>query len=259
VSAPNEPSRQHQVSAPHPEAPWQAQRAAPVSVPPWSAGLRIDGSEVRTATRVAAVIGASGIPVGLAWLSLAPRRHFEVVDGGFQALEPQSEALIGADAWLTILTGVLGVLAAGLVWRLVKTRGVSIVVGLAVGMCLASVVAWQVGQWLGSGSSEAETTQIGAIVTPALQLRAIPVLVIGAFLATLTYLVVVCFAPSDNLYSRRPEPLSSDWRGPPTAPGEPVQPAAWPALSVPGATDAIVRPTEPSSGPRPGAPGDPQR
>ena len=258
MSAANEAPRNVPRSAPHPETPWQAH--PPVAVPfrPWLAGLRAARSEVRTALRLVLVLGASGLPLGLLWLVLAPRREYEVVEGGFQAIEPQSEALIGADAWLTILTAVLGVLGAGLVWRIVGARGVSIVVGLAAGMMLASVVAWQIGEWLGSGPTEAQTSQLGTIVAPALQLRAIPVLVIGAFLATLTYLIVVCFAPSDDLQRSPTLPVNSGWMEPPTAPGGPVQLAARQGPSAPYATDATALQAGQPSGLRPGVPGDPR-
>lgn len=176
---------------------------APVPVAQWYQGLLPAPGELRTAARLVPVLAAAGIPAGLVWLVAAPRREYEVVGEGFRALEPQSEALVGADSWLMVVTGLLGVLAAGLVWRFVRARGAGVVVGLAVGMVLASVVAWQIGEWLGTGSTQAQATQIGAIVAAALQLRAVPVLVIGSFFATLTYLVVVCFVGSDDL-ERKP-------------------------------------------------------
>lgn len=189
------------------------------------------------------VLAASGVPAGLLWLMLAPRREYEVVEGGFRAVEPQSEALVGADGWLLIVTGLLGVLAAGLVWRFAQVRGVGIVLGLATGMVAAAAVAWQTGELLGTGPSEAQTTQIGSIVSPALALRAIPVLVIGAFLATLCYLVVVCFAARDDLRRGRSAMFSSGSTEPPTAPVGPAPRADWPAPSVPGAEDVTVPPT----------------
>lgn len=241
-----------------PLVPWENYLAEPVPVPPWNAGLRIADGEVRTALRLVLGLAVAGIPVGLFWLALAPRREYEVVDGGFRAVEPQSEALIGADGWLLIITGMLGVLAAGLVWRFVRVRGVGIVLGLALGMVVAAVVAWQIGEWLGTGPSEAQLTQLGQIVIPALQLRAIPVLVIGAFLATLTYLVVVCFAASDDLQRSRLAGFSSGSTEPPTAPRGPEPHADWPAPSIHGAADVTVPPTAPPSGLRPAAPVDPR-
>lgn len=215
-------------------------------------------SAASPALRLVLALAATGVPLGLLWLILAPRREYEVVDGGFRAVEPQSEAVIGADAWLTILAGVLGVVVAGLVWRFLRARGVSIVVGLAAGMVLASVVAWQIGEWLGSGPSEAQTSQIGMIVAPALQLRAIPVLVIGAFLATLTYLIVVCFAPRDDLERTHTDSVSSGWMERPAARGGPEPLVARPGLSAPDAADAKALQAEQLSGSRPGVPDDPR-
>lgn len=219
----------------------------------WYDGLRIGPDEARSALRILGLLAATGIPAGLLWLVLAPRREFEVVDGGFRPLEPQSEALIGADAWLLVVTGVLGVLATGVVWQFVRSRGVAIVVGLAAGVLASAVVAWQVGEWLGPGPSQAEQSQIGTVVTSALELRAIPVLVIGALLATLVYLVAVSFVPGDDLHPAR-WAVSSGSTGSPTGLVELVPHAGRPAPSAPGAVDAIGPPTGPPSDPRPTVP-----
>lgn len=232
---------------------------APRSVPAWYDGLRVTRAEVRTVGRLVAILAAAGIPTGLLWLLLAPRRQFEVVADGFRTLEPQSEALIGADSWLMIITGSLGVLAGLLVWRLVRARGVGVLTGLTVGMVLLAVVAWQVGELLGTGSSAAEQAQLGAIVTPPLHLRAIPALVMGAFLATLTYLVLVTFARRDDLQPGTAGSVSSGMTEPQVEPVEPVLREARPAPSIPDAGYAPGPPAEPRSDPRPAMPGDPRQ
>lgn len=219
--------------------------------------MRVAHAELRSALRLVLGLAVAGIPIGLLWLALAPRRQYEVVEGGFRAVEPQSEALIGADGWLLILTGALGVVVAGLAWRFIRVRGVGIVVGLAIGMVLAAAIAWQTGELLGTGPSQAQTARLGAIVAPALQLRAIPVLVIGAFLATLTYLVLACFAVSDQLHRSRLAAVSSSSTGPPTAPTAPAPHGDWPVSSVPAGADVTAPPTGLQSDPRPGALGDP--
>lgn len=229
---------------------------AAVAVPTWYAGLRVARAEIRTASRLALVLALAGIPVGLVWLVLAPRREFEVVDGGFQALEPESEALIGADGWLMIVTGVLGVLVGVLVWQFIRARGVGILAGLATGMVMLSVVAWQVGEWLGTGASEQEQSQLGAIVIPPLHLRAIPALLAGAFLATLTYLVMVSFVRRDDL--QRAPSVSSDSTAPPAAPAGPARHADRREPSAPDVAGVTLPPTEPWSDPPPAAPGDPR-
>jgi len=235
-------------------------RAQPRSVPDraWYRGLRVKPQEVRTALRLVLVLAGAGVPAGLVWLAVAPRREFQVVEGGFQALEPQSEALIGADGWLMIVTGLFGVLAALLVWRLPRERGVGVLLGLAIGMVALSIVAWQMGEVLGTGASEAEQAHLGAIVSPPLQLRAIPALVMGPFLATLTYLVMVSFVRRDDLLRSAPNLISSGSTEPPTGSGAQVRPAALTGLSAPDATGVTERPAAPSSGPPPTTPGDPR-
>lgn len=253
------PSHPAPGSDPRPEHPTgQAWQQAAVPVRPWSDGLRLDAGEFGISVRIMLVLAATGVPAGLVWFALAPRREFEVVEGGFRPLEPQSEALIGADGWLLIVTGVLGVVAAVVAWRYVRARGVGVVLALAVGIAAATVVAWQVGAVVGAGPSEAELSQLGSIVTPALQLRAIPVLVIGAFLATLTYLVAVCFEPRDDLGRVRSVQVSSGWSELPTGPRGPARHAGPPAPSSPAAADVTGPPAGPRSDLRPAAPGDPR-
>lgn len=241
------------------QAPLPAPVPAPLPVPPWYDGLRSLPGEARSALRILAVLAAAGVPAGLLWLLLAPRREYQVVDGGFRALEPQSEALIGADGWLMTIIGVLGILAAGYVWWRVAHRGAAIVSALAGGMLAAAVVAWQVGELLGTGASPAEQSQIGAVVIPRLDLRAIPVLVIGAFLATLTYLVAVSFAPLPDLRHGAAPRISSGWTESPAGQGGPGPHAGRQAPSVPGATGVTESPAGSPSDPRPGVPDGPRQ
>lgn len=230
----------------------------PVAVLTWYDGLRVSRAEMRTALRLVILLAAAGIPAGLLWLVLAPRREYEVVADGFRAVEPQSEALIGTDSWLMIITGGLGVLAGMLAWRIARERGVGVLAGLAVGMVLLAVVGWQVGELLGTGASPAEQAQLGAIVTPPLHLRAIPSLVMGAFLATLTYLVAVSFARRDDLRSGESGSLSSGLPEPPAEQVGPVPHADRREPSVPGAGSVLGSPTGLPSGPAPAVPGDPR-
>lgn len=214
----------------------------------WTNGLRLHPGESRSALRMFGVLAALGVPAGLLWLVLAPRRQFEVVDGGFRALEPQSEALIGADGWLLVITAALGLLAAAAVWLFVRSRGAGIVLGLAAGLLACSIIAWQVGELLGSGPTADELTDIGTVVTAGLELRAIPVLVGGSFLATLLYLVAVSFVAGDDLDRTA---VSSGWTGSPTASAAPVPLEGPPAPSTPDAATATGPPTGQWSGPPP--------
>lgn len=230
---------------------------SPRPVRTWWDGLRMGRAEIEAAFRIALGLTVLGIPAGLLWLVLAPRREFRVVDGGFQALEPQSEALIGADGWLLLITGVIGVLAAGLVWRFARSRGVAPILGLAVGMVAESAAAWQVGERLGGAPPEEELTRLGTIAAQGLQLRAMPVLVVGAFLATLVYLVAVSFVPRDDLTRTGASQLNSGPRGLPAAPVGPGPHAVGQARSAPDAADATGLPTAQLSDPRSAVAGDP--
>ncbi len=233
----------------------QTEPARPIA---WYDGLTVTPGERRTAGRLVLLLGLVGIPAGLVWLAVAPRRDYEVVEGGFQALEPNSEALIGADGWLLLITGVLGIVVAVLVWRIPRDRGVGVLLGMALGMLVLSIVAWQVGEAIGAGSSAAEQAQLGAIVTPPLQLRAIPALIFGPFLATLTYLVMVSFVRRDDLRRTPTNAVSSGWPELPAEPAAPGPPAARTEPSAPGGAGVTPWPAAQSSDPLPTGPGDPR-
>jgi hypothetical protein len=66
------------------------------------------------------------------------------------------------------------------------------------------VVAWQVGELLGRGPSEAELADVGRVVTTSLTLGSLPGLAIAPFTAVLAYLVGVLHVADDGL-GREPE------------------------------------------------------
>jgi hypothetical protein len=97
-----------------------------------------------------------------------------------------------------VLAGV-GLICGGAAWWVRRRRGVATVLALTIGCALTAVVAWQVGELLGVGPTEAELTEVGSVVTTSLTLGSLPGLAIGPFAAVLAYLVGVLYVAEDDL------------------------------------------------------------
>jgi hypothetical protein len=207
---------------------------------PWSpwAEARAD---LGPALRVAALLGLCGIPAGLLWWWLAPRADFRITaDGPIPIGRPSEELQVADDVVLALILAALGVLAGIVVWRRRGLRGVAAVLALAVGTCLAGLLAWQGGELLGRPPTEAELTDVGGVVTTGLVLGSVPVLAVGPFTALLAYLVGALWAHRDDL--DRPSdtsggypPVSSPPAEPPAAGAAPAPPPGSAAGSAPGA------------------------
>lgn len=164
---------------------------------------------------MAVPLAVAGIPLGVLWWLVAPRRAYAVTDSGAFAVVPESEAAIGADGWFLILTGVLGLIVAAAAWRWRGRRGPLMPLALAVGSAVGGILTWQTGALLGPGPSTAALHDVGTVVLGPLGLRAYGALVIAPFVAVAGYLCAVCFTPRDDL--GRLDPVAS---GHPPAPPE---------------------------------------
>jgi hypothetical protein len=201
--------------------PLDADGPAPAPVPAAHAYWR-GGSEVRADLRSSAgiVLGlaAAGVLAGLLWWWLAPRADFRITDTGPVAVgNPSEELFIADDSVLALILVAMGLLAGGAAWFLRRRRGVATVLALAVGASLMAVVAWQLGEALGAGPTEAQLADIGSVVTTRLALGSPPALALAPFAALLAYLVPVITVHRDDL-GRPPAPT--------------VDPAAEPAPGV---------------------------
>jgi hypothetical protein len=190
-----------------PSADSSAQRPGVPASARWQGWPEIR-ADLRTSVRLALGLALAGIPAGLLWWLLAPRADYRITDAAPVLLgNPSRELVVGDDVVYTLILLGLGILAGAAAWRLRRRRGVATVLALAVGALAAAVLAWQVGELLGGGPSQAELAHVGARVTTALHLRALPALVAGPFAAVLAYLVPVLAARGDDLER---EPAASD-------------------------------------------------
>ena len=142
-------------------------RAAPVGADPAVAVRRATGA----ALVVLGSLIAAGILVGAVWSLVAPTVPCTFVTGGC-AYDPfEGGRFFVAEGLFSVLAATCGVLAALVARRWIHELGWPVVVALAVGGLLASVVAWRVGVWLGPDDPNAGPNALGELAALPLRLR----------------------------------------------------------------------------------------
>ncbi|ANW20648.1 hypothetical protein [Streptomyces clavuligerus] len=197
------------LSPPPNDDPWQA----PPPEDDGSAAAPDRATEVREGVLVLLAVTVTGVALGLLWLWLAPRVPL-ISDGKAVFLEnSEGEEAVGADGVFALLALGFGVLTAVGAFLYRRRGGVPLVVGLALGGILASVLAWRLGVWLGPDpdvAAHARSVGRGVPFDAPLKLTAKGMLLAWPIAAMVTHLLLTAlFAPRD------PEPL-------------PPAPAAWP-------------------------------
>jgi hypothetical protein len=172
--------------------------------------------EVRSGLLCALAVGLLGVALGLLWLWLAPRVPLVAVDGGVFLKDPEGEEAIGADGTFVLLALGFGVVTGTLAFLRSREGGVGLVTGLAVGALLGSVLAWQLGVWLGPDTDIAAAAKAaGANKTfdGPLKLQAKSALLVWPLLALLVHLALT------GLFGKRDAELDAGaYPGPGTPP-----------------------------------------
>jgi LPXTG-motif cell wall-anchored protein len=180
--------------------------------------------DLRSSAGIVLALAGAGVVAGLLWSWLAPRADFRVTDAGPVPVgNLPAELLVADDAVFALLLLGLGLLAGAAAWFLRRRRGVATVLALAVGGCLAAIVAWQVGEFLGPGPTEQQLADVGALVTTSLTLGSLPAMALAPFGALLAYVAAVLYARDEGL--GRPSPMA-----------DAVEDAAPMASAAPGTT-----------------------
>ncbi|MFE5712680.1 DUF2567 domain-containing protein [Streptomyces sp. NPDC056501] len=136
------------LTPPH-QPPHDPDWPAPPPPPLGPAGDPITAAEVVLGGVVALVSTALGALLGVLWLWQAPRVLL-ISDGkGVYLRDSEGESAIGADGTFVLLALAFGVVAALVVFLLRRKGGVPLVLGLALGGVLGSLVAWGVGTSFG--------------------------------------------------------------------------------------------------------------
>ncbi|MBZ6471955.1 DUF2567 domain-containing protein [Streptomyces griseocarneus] len=106
-------------------------------------------TELRQGALIMALVTLCGVLLGLLWLWLAPRVPL-ISDGKAVYLKnTEGEQAVGADGWFGLLGLAFGAVSAAVVFLFHRRGGIAIVVGLAAGSLLASLIGWRLGLWLG--------------------------------------------------------------------------------------------------------------
>ncbi|MCP3817329.1 AAA family ATPase [Streptomyces sp. A3M-1-3] len=203
-----------------PNHPWQQPSAggsphhAPTGpdVPDDGPGTAV---EVRQAAVLTVILAAAGVLLGLLWLWLAPR--VQLVSNGEAVFlkDTEGEGAVGSDGTFMLLALGFGALSAAAVFLFRRRGGIPLVVGLAVGGLLGSVLAWQLGVRLGPTQdlvAQAKAVGKGVPFESPLELVAKGALLAWPMAALAVHLgLTAVFGPRD------PEP-QLDWGPPPPPP-----------------------------------------
>jgi hypothetical protein len=177
-------------------------------------------ADLRSSARLVLVLAVAGLLAGLLWWWLAPRADFRITDTGPVVIgNPAEELLVADDAVFALVIAAFGLVAGVAAWFLRRRRGVATVLALAIGCSLMAAVAWQLGELLGAGPTEAQLADVGNVVTTRLSLGSLPAIALAPFAALLAYLVPVLTVHRDDL-GRTPDPTRTASPSPESSPGE---------------------------------------
>jgi hypothetical protein len=110
-------------------------------------------TELREAAVTTVAVTLAGALLGVLWWWLAP--HVPLVgdvSGGSWVVylkDTEGEQAVGVDGTFTLLALAFGTVSAGVAFLARRRGGVPLVVALAVGGLLGSLLAWRLGVWLG--------------------------------------------------------------------------------------------------------------
>jgi len=119
----------------------------PPPAPRRRGGLR---TEILLALVVAVVVGGLGLPLGLLWRAVAPQVEFVMVEGGPVPVQQEPEGFVADDGTYILITTAMGILAAVVVWLLLRRRrGPVLLAGLVVGSIVGGVLTLWLGRHIG--------------------------------------------------------------------------------------------------------------
>ena len=109
------------------------------------------GRTAAVAGLITAAMAVAGAPLGLLWSWLAP--SVPVVNAGANGIvvnDPSPEEYIAADGWFTLIGFGFGLVAAVVVWLLLRRdRGPALLLGVAFGGLATAATMWAVGRLIG--------------------------------------------------------------------------------------------------------------
>lgn len=178
-------------------------------------------TEVREAAVISLAVALGGVLLGVLWWWLAPHVPLigDVVEGNWVVYlkDTEGEQGVGVDGTFTLLGLGFGALSALVVFLLRRRGGVPLVVGLAVGGLLGSLLAWRLGVWLGPAEdviARARDAGRGVTFSAPLKLGAKGALLAWPLAALVLHLgLTALFGPRDP----EPEFPEEPYQAPPAA------------------------------------------
>ncbi|KUN47960.1 AAA family ATPase [Streptomyces olivochromogenes] len=200
--------------------PWQAPPAGGVA---GTVGYEQDGpgmkTEVLEAVVVTVAVALAGVLLGVLWWWLAPHVPLIADDSAVYLKDTEGEQAIGVDGTFTLLALAFGAVSAVVVFLVRRRGGVPLVVALAVGGVLGSLLAWRIGIWLGPTQNvvaHAKAVGKGVTFSAPLKLGAKGALLAWSLAGLVVHLgLTALFGPRD------PDPYASPY-GAPTSPQPPT-------------------------------------
>ncbi|EDY60043.1 MULTISPECIES: DUF2567 domain-containing protein [Streptomyces] len=163
-------------------------------------------TELLEGTVIMVAVALAGALLGVLWWWLAPHVPLvgDVDEQGSWVVylkDTEGEQAVGVDGTLTLLALAFGFVSALAVFLWRRRGGVPLVVGLAVGGVLASLLAWRVGTWLGPTSdviAHAKAVGKGVTFSAPLKLGAKGALLAWSFAGLVVHLgLTALFGPRD--------------------------------------------------------------
>ncbi|PBC64443.1 AAA family ATPase [Streptomyces sp. Tue6028] len=201
---------------PHRQPPhdaWQVPPAGGVAYEQDGPGMK---TEVREAAVITVAVALTGLLLGVLWWWLAPHVPLIADDSAVYLKDTEGEQAIGVDGTFTLLALAFGAVSALVVFLVRRRGGVPLVVALAVGGFLGSLIAWRIGVWLGPTQNvvaHAKAVGKGVTFSAPLKLGAK-----GALLAWTVAALVVHLGLTALFGPRDPDPYQSPYSGGPSAP-----------------------------------------
>ncbi|MGD1217960.1 MULTISPECIES: AAA family ATPase [Streptomyces] len=201
---------------PHRQPPhdaWQVPPAGGVAYEQDGPGMK---TEVREAAVITVAVALTGLLLGVLWWWLAPHVPLIADDSAVYLKDTEGEQAIGVDGTFTLLALGFGAVSALVVFLVRRRGGVPLVVALAVGGLLGSLIAWRIGVWLGPTQNvvaHAKAVGKGVTFSAPLKLGAK-----GALLAWTVAALVVHLGLTALFGPRDPDPYQSPYTGGPSAP-----------------------------------------
>ena len=231
-------------------SPYEQQPAYPYGPPEamvWDQPLRPARRPLRRSITVGALIfgamAVAGAPIGLLWSWLSP--SVPVINAGQNGIvvnDPSPEEYIAADGWFTLIGFGFGLLAAVIIWLVLRRdRGPALMLGVAFGGLACSAVAWGVGRLIGPGAWNdwQKSSGPGDTYNAPPNLHAHGALLVTAFAAVIVTTLLAGWSNDADLERPGAKPgygnnqsadeVSSGSPDEPDPTGAPEQPAPWPA------------------------------